>query len=121
MKSLYVDYPIWNLEQGLRVVRALQPSTRNYGYHLAIGGGVINKGQSDKDLDLYFLPMGGFNGEPKSDSGGMLAFLESLWGGAKPLASLGANENGFYKHAVQFIRMGGEERNIRQRIDCFIF
>lgn len=28
------------------------------GYYLAMGGGIINRGFSDKDLDLIILPMG---------------------------------------------------------------
>ena len=112
---------MWNLEQGLKVVRSLQPHTRVYNYHLTLGGGVLNNGESKKDLDLFFLPMGGFDGEPKNDADGMLGFLSSIWGQPQSLASSGANKDGFYKHAVQFIRWGGENRDIRQRIDCFIF
>lgn len=47
----------WNLEDGLKLVRSLQPETRKYGYHLTLGGGVLNKGESTKDVDLFFLPL----------------------------------------------------------------
>jgi hypothetical protein len=115
---------MWDLEQGLRVVRALQATTREYNYHLTIGGGVINNGQSNKDLDLYFLPMGGFpNSESKPDPDGMLRCLMRLWGEAVPLANLNTEQYGpsCYKHAVKFTRRGGPQGQIPQRIDCFIF
>ncbi len=55
----FVDYdptsPTWTLEEALILVRALQPTAWQYGYHLCLGGGVLNKGVSSKDLDLYFL------------------------------------------------------------------
>lgn len=47
---------MWTLEQGLTLVRHLQPLIRPTSYHVALGGGVLNKGYSDKDLDLYFIP-----------------------------------------------------------------
>jgi hypothetical protein len=48
---------MWTLDNGLALVRAIQPKIRQFNYHVAIGGGVVNRGFSTKDLDLYFLPM----------------------------------------------------------------
>jgi hypothetical protein len=116
---------MWQLDLALRVVRVLQSQTRQFGYHLTLGGGVLNKGESQKDLDLYFLPMGGFDGKKKHDPDAMLKYLESLWGASKPLAQNGGYEyeetSKFYKHAVQFTRWGGAKRDVPQRVDCFIF
>jgi hypothetical protein len=117
---------MWTLEDGLRVVRALQPLTREYNYHLTLGGGVLNKGQSQKDLDLFFLPMMGFSETATRDADGMLAYLKRLWGPAEPLASGQDLEDPtaltrFYKHAVKFTRRGGDDGSVQQRIDCFIF
>jgi hypothetical protein len=115
------------MEQGLRVVRALQPATREFGYHLALGGGVLNKGESNKDLDLYFLPMGGFDANKKHNPDAMFEFLERIWGTGQELAASLTNKEkyghvaSFYKYAVQFQRWGGSNKDIRQRIDCFIF
>lgn len=109
---------MWTLEQGLKVVRALQPHTRQFGYHLTIGGGVVNNGESEKDLDLYFLPMGGFNKRLESKPDDMLAFLEQLWGKAETIRKEYEDDDDkemLYKHAVKF------SRKDKQRIDCFIF
>lgn len=76
----------WHLEEGIYVARALQPSIREYGYHVTIGGSLINAGYSEKDLDLYFLPMGGF-GHTKAfnQPDKLLEHLVSIWGEAKPI------------------------------------
>ena len=111
---------MWKLDNGLKVVRAIQQNCRSYGYHLTIGGGVVNNGSSEKDLDLYFLPMGGFNKDKKNDADGMLKFLATLWGYPEKLSKGGDNEEykdmdeGCYAHAVKFTTNN-------KRIDCFIF
>ncbi len=108
---------MWTIENGLKLVRALQPLTREFNYHLALGGGVLNKGESEKDLDLYFLPMGGFNingAEQKPNPDGMRKLLDKFWGVGKDISKDYGNEKG-YKHAVKYMRNG------TQRIDVFIF
>lgn len=69
----------WRLEEGLTLVRALQEKTRTFGFHIALGGSVLNTGESDKDLDLYFLP---FNNTKvaKEDDSGLIQWLSKLWG-----------------------------------------
>lgn len=105
---------MWNLEQGLMVVRMLQPTTRNYGFHLAIGGGVVNKGRSDKDLDLYFLPL---DDEDTADTDGLLGWLEGTFGASEPIgnAEYGNARTSNYKHKVKFTDVLGDKR-----IDVFI-
>lgn len=48
----------WTLDGALALVRDIQPSIKPFQYHVLLGGGVLNKGYSEKDLDLYFLPFG---------------------------------------------------------------
>jgi hypothetical protein len=115
---------MWTIEGGLKIVRALQPATRQFGYHLALGGGVLNKGESKKDLDLYFLPMGGFGDTQEHKPDEMLRFLERLFGASTPICRNDpayGNSEQLYAHAVHFTRMGGPRKDIKQRIDCFIF
>ena len=81
----------WTLEDGLKLVRAIQGGCRLFGYHLTLGGGVLNKGQSDKDLDLYFLPLN--NEKYKEDPKGLVAWLESLWGNGKAIGDYGKRNN----------------------------
>lgn len=72
-------YQPWKLEEGLKLVRALQGRVREFGYHITLGGGVLNKGESDKDLDLYFLP---YNNPSvaKENPDGLIEWLSVLWG-----------------------------------------
>jgi hypothetical protein len=78
-KSLSVaETEPWVLDEGLALIRAIQTDTRNYGYHIALGGGVLNKGRSSKDIDLFFLPMEG-KGFTMLDKK-LVAWLISMWG-----------------------------------------
>lgn len=72
-----MNHQPWSLEDGLKLVRAIQPGTRQFGYHLTLGGSVLNTGKSDKDLDLYFLPLS--NGTPE-DPTALVAWLTKMWG-----------------------------------------
>ena len=46
---------MWTLDQAVVVVRRLQRDVHALGYHVTLGGGVLNNGESDKDLDLFIL------------------------------------------------------------------
>lgn len=74
----------WKIEEGLKLIRALQGRTKDFGYHIALGGGVLNTGVSDKDLDLYFLPFNNDN-VAKEDADGLIQWLAGLWGDPKKI------------------------------------
>lgn len=46
---------MWTLEEALYLIRRLQPKVFLHGYNLCLGGSVLNKGFSTKDLDLYVM------------------------------------------------------------------
>lgn len=71
----------WNLEDGLKLVRAIQQDCRRFNYHVTLGGGVLNDGINRKDLDLFFLPMGNSMSACKPKE--LLTWLSSMWGEAK--------------------------------------
>lgn len=73
----------WKLDDGLRLVRALQPEAKKFGYHVTLGGSVLNLGESEKDIDLYFLPLENpkFSERPIQ----LLNYLEDVWGGYEGL------------------------------------
>lgn len=77
----------WSLGAALELIRAIQPELHARKYHVALGGGVLNKGVSYKDLDLYMFP---FNGAETIDP--LLPYLESLWGAA---ADIGSDREGY--------------------------
>lgn len=114
--------PIWELNYALPLIRGLQTSIKPLGYHVALGGGVLNKGESDKDLDLYFIPLN--NKDIKCiGSAKLISYLEQFWGPAEIIgAEYKYNSIENYERAIQFRRVGGDAiEPIIQRIDCFIF
>ncbi len=77
----------WTLDDGLKLVRGLQPNAKRYGYHMTLGGSVLNLGISSKDIDLYFLP---FNNSKvaKEDPYALIEWLARMWGNYE---NIGAN------------------------------
>lgn len=73
---------LWRISDALTLIRSLQVSVKPFGYHITLGGGVLNTGSSRNDLDLYFLPLSGSSDEPK-----LLAFLTEFWGKSVDLRS----------------------------------
>ena len=45
---------MWTFNQAIEVARELEPLAIRCGYHTAIGGGVVQRGWSAKDLDIFF-------------------------------------------------------------------
>ena len=79
---MFQSLPFWTLKDALDLIRGLQPESRKHGYHLCLGGSVLNKGESQKDLDLYFLSLGG-NTQPRPTE--LINWLESIWGFSAPI------------------------------------
>lgn len=81
----------WTMPEALGLIRKLQPEVKKFGYHLTLGGGVLNKGESDKDLDIYLITMD--SPKFKRNMVGLVEWLEGLWGKATPLSKpKGANQ-----------------------------
>lgn len=51
-----VSLASWELNEAIQLIRDIQPMLRLRGYHLGLGGGVLNKGTSLHDLDIYMFP-----------------------------------------------------------------
>lgn len=46
---------MWTLQKALTLIRDIQPTVHELGYHVTLGGGVLNNGESKKDLDIFIL------------------------------------------------------------------
>lgn len=103
--------PTWTLASGLKLIRAIQPEVRKVGYHIALGGGVLNKGLSYKDLDIYCLPMMSGGRQPKSDV--LVKLLESLWGPGR-----GIGEGNYPEEAPYVAKLGFSYADTR--VEVFI-
>lgn len=75
----------WKIEDGLKLIRALQARIRTFGYQMTLGGDVLHNNEGSK-LELFFLP---FNDPSiaKDDSVGLVQWLTSLWGEPEYLIS----------------------------------
>lgn len=49
---------MWDLDSALELIRTIQHELHDANWHVALAGGVLNRGFSEKDLDLVFVPMG---------------------------------------------------------------
>jgi hypothetical protein len=103
---------IWTLEQALELIRFIQPMLHARKYHVALGGGVLNKGLTYKDLDLYFFPFDESRIDP------LLPFLEVLWGKSVEINDRGEG----YPPDVNFeVKVKFSDLVVdRKRIDVFI-
>jgi hypothetical protein len=46
---------MWILEEAVLVIRKLAPIAEKHGFSVALYGGVLISGRSEKDLDLFFV------------------------------------------------------------------
>ena len=99
--------PMWTLDEALALVRSLQPLANREGYHIALGGGVLNKGLSFHDVDLYFLPM---DGREKGEMLGVL--IDYFKSPPRPLGAQDYPDDAFGIKVAFYI--GGK------RVDVFI-
>lgn len=53
----YLPRHIWYRAEADLLIRKLQEAVWPLNYHVALGGGVLNHGYSDGDLDIYLLPI----------------------------------------------------------------
>jgi len=101
---------VWTLVEARELITQLQLGSRSFNYHIALGGSVLNKGESDKDLDLYFLPMD--NGNPHRPKE-LIEWLSGMFGPFTDLGGAEYEKSSNYKEKVEFRYEG-------KRIDVFI-
>jgi hypothetical protein len=127
---------VWTLNDGLQLVRGLQATAKEFGYHLTLGGSVLNRGESTKDIDLYFLPYEGSQ-RPPAQPDALIQWLTKMWGQPTPIGAeyddqvpdaelewafyrvrpvkLEPAKKSCYRYKLKFIRP-----NDQDRIDVFI-
>lgn len=72
---------MWTLSQAQRLVSELHDVVWDVDYHICVGGSVLYQGSAEKDLDLFFLPLNGFERRPED----IYNVLDGVFG---PLRSL---------------------------------
>lgn len=108
---------MWTLPQALNLIRETQTAAKGFGYHICLGGSVLNAGQSKKDLDLYFLPLLSESLDPKS----LIQSLEIGWGlSSGDTASWTNPEPGPYHYRLVFSGYGKTHPFPGKRVEVFI-
>jgi hypothetical protein len=104
---------MWTLDEARAVVGILQPHVKPLGYHVALGGGVLNRGYSDKDVDLYFLPLDNPSTQPEA----LAVLLGGYLGEQHPLGfgTPGANYGPHPTYGIRATYIQGPKR-----VDVFI-
>jgi hypothetical protein len=46
---------MWTLDEALPLIRKISPITQRHGFSVALYGSVLDRGESEKDLDLFFV------------------------------------------------------------------
>jgi len=103
----------WTLDEAVDVIRKIQPIVRALDYHCVLGGGVLNKGFSTKDLDLFFLKLNGSTGERYHE---LFIYLGQIFGTLEPIRDSPdyiAGEPWHYREMIYGLYMG-------KRVDIFI-
>lgn len=65
----------WVLDEGVKLVRAIYLEAANVGFQVTLGGSVLLKGTSVKDIDLFFLPK-----TKSSKPSDLIEALTKIWG-----------------------------------------
>lgn len=105
---------MWSLTDAQDVIDSVQLGARNFGFHVALGGSVLNTGESNKDLDLYFLPL---NQETPINPTGLVAWLKILWGEGGTMQDENYPPCPFYTHKLKFFPLMSKSF---KRIDVFL-
>lgn len=109
MSTAVIEAPsavVWVLADAIDLVRDIQPELHAHKWHCALGGGVLNRGESSKDADLYILPF-----SDRSDVPDVMPLLAARWGASEPI---GYGSSAIFAHKVKFAVRGGK------RIDVFV-
>jgi len=64
---------MWTLDEALPLIRKISPIARRRGFSVALYGSVLDRGKSEKDLDLFFL-------EQEPDICDVQGFLDEIAG-----------------------------------------
>jgi len=107
---------VWNLHDALEFVREIQPEIRSLGFHVALAGGVPNKGYSHKDLDLVFIPL---TNDKAPNATNMASYMNRLLGAADLTENNGTSHspNPYSPFRQQFTFPATDKYN---RVDIFI-
>lgn len=120
------EQPImWGMHEALNLIREIQPTVHKMQYHVALAGGVLNKGFSRKDLDLVFIPL---TNENRPELAELTGWLFNTFGEPKdnltdPNPCVSLRYQASYMFGVNEIRSTPDvnyREIVQRRIDVFV-
>lgn len=57
---------IWTIQEGIGLARIIEPIAIANGFHVALGGSVLQQGTAEKDLDLFLYVHTSFKSKEKA-------------------------------------------------------
>jgi hypothetical protein len=89
----------WTREMAIDLASSMDPFIAPLGYGVMLGGSVLSKGSSTKNLNLFFMPR--FEPTAKvADDMGLITWLGSILG--KSTKGFEGKTNSTYKHYMEF-------------------
>jgi hypothetical protein len=101
--------PMWEVVGAIALIQSIQPEIKPLGYHVALAGGVLNTGRSDKDLDLVFVPL---TNAKRPALGELCNYFYKRWGAPQ--------ENCTDPEPCMALRFQASYMRGTQRIDVFV-
>lgn len=101
------------LEQALPIIRGIECELSSRGAHCALGGSVLHRGESEKDLDIFVYPR---NCEEPKTPEQLLELLRNLFPTGRDLT------NDAYPHdRIRFVVMHPMSAEEVLKIEFFVF
>lgn len=101
------------LEQALPVVRDIETKLIPLGAHCALGGSVLHRGESHKDLDIFVYPR---NCEQTQTPEQLIKILEHLFPTGRDVT-----DNNYPTGRLRFVVMHPMSEEIQWKIEFFVF
>lgn len=108
--------PMWTLDEAAKLAQSIEPAIRKLGYHTCLGGGVLHKGYSEKDLDLIFLQFHTNSGTKEKVEG----YLTGVLGVIEPFFESPDLELDYAASTHPYASLMGKIDYNGKRIDVFI-
>lgn len=101
------------LEQALPVIRDIETKLIPHGAHCALGGSVLHRGESEKDLDIFVYPR---NCEEPKTPEQLLELLQHLFPTGRDLTN-----DAYPSDRLRFVVMHPMSAEVAWKIEFFIF
>jgi hypothetical protein len=101
------------LEQALPVIRGIEYELSSRGAHCALGGSVLHRGESEKDLDIFVYPR---NCDQQRTPEQLIELLQHLFPTGRDLT-----DDAYPSDRLRFVVMHPMSAEVVWKIEFFVF